>query len=126
MGINTGLCSCKVAEKMRTALIFFSAFTIALAGKKYLIETGENVGVDKSAGTNDYSAMPRPTTDSVCKNKKDGDRCDMCWGSKPTTKKPTTKKCNVHSAICIHGILGMVNLPGTCKVGKCKRGICGD
>merc|ERR1711862_595917 len=111
MGINTGLCSCKVAEKMRTALIFFSAFTIALAGKKYLIETGENVGVDKSAGTNDYSAMPRPTTDSVCKNKKDGDRCDMCWGS-----KPTTKKCNVHSSgsgsrfisrVCISG---MVNL----------------
>ena len=70
---------------------------------------GENVGVDKSAGTNDYSAMPRPTTSSVCKNAKDGDECSVCWGSEPNK-------------------FGMVNLAIHCQVefGKCKRGICGD
>ena len=64
---------------------------------------GENVGVDKSAGTNDYSATPRPTTSSVCKNKKDGDECSVCWGSTPNK----LMICEV-------------------KFGKCKRGICGD
>ena len=72
---------------------------------------GENVGVDKSAGTNDYSAMPRPTTSSVCKNAKDGDECSVCWGSEPTG-----------------GMIKIVTLEFIFQVefGKCKRGICGD
>merc|ERR1712055_792137 len=33
---------CKEAEEMRTALVFILTFTIALAGRKYLIETGKS------------------------------------------------------------------------------------
>merc|ERR1711942_316643 len=33
--------SCKIAEEMRTSLVLFVVFTTALAGKHYLIETGD-------------------------------------------------------------------------------------
>ena len=42
---NTDPCSQKITGEMRTALvlIFALAFTTSLAGKKYLIETGQNI-----------------------------------------------------------------------------------
>ena len=67
---------------------------------------GENVGVDKSAGTNDYSATPRPTTSSVCKNKKDGERC-IVGGCDVNNFRP-------------------IFLGGMCWDGTCKREVCGD
>ena len=55
-----------------------------------------------------FKLAARPTTRSVCKKKKDGDRCDVCWGDEPNK-------------------FGIVTLSLTCQVqfGKCKRGICG-
>merc|ERR1711862_1035123 len=38
---NTEMCSCKIAEEMRTSLVLFMVITTALAGNHYLIETGD-------------------------------------------------------------------------------------
>merc|ERR1712215_113817 len=78
--------SCKVAEEMRTALVFILAFTTALAGKKYLIETG-NVEPEKIE--DDYSGTkgghyPNSCTLEDQRVLYDGDRgvcpdaCNLC------------------------------------------------
>merc|ERR1711982_263651 len=51
--------SCKIAQEMRTSLILFVVFTTALAGKHYLIETGDTEtkmaeGGNGGGGVGDY------------------------------------------------------------------------
>merc|ERR1739844_406312 len=65
---------------------------------------------DKPGGDhlrNDPSARPevKKRLRSVCKNKKDGDECKVCWGDEPNE-------------------FGIMTLRLTCRHGKCKDGIC--
>merc|ERR1711862_86082 len=57
---NTEMGSCKIAEEMRTSLVLFVVFTTALAGKHYLIETGDTetrmAEGGNGGGVGDYQA----------------------------------------------------------------------
>merc|ERR1712055_1103253 len=89
-------CCCKVAEKMRTALVFIFAVTTTMAGKNYIIETGD---AEPKKAEEDYvafeteGACPTATPDSFseCSSRQKGLSCEYghftCCGKTHASSK---------------------------------------